>query len=76
MAGDGCTLWIDGVWRACCDAHDLAYASGVDKALADVLLRDCVSATGFPLMGWIMFLGVTLFGGFFYARHRRKNSKS
>ena len=25
---DGCTLWIDGWWRACCDVHDMAFISG------------------------------------------------
>lgn len=65
---DGCTGWVDGVWRHCCDAHDLAYASGFDKFQADLALQECVAATGNPVMAFIMLVGVSLFGWIFYRK--------
>lgn len=66
--GNGCTLWFDGVWRQCCDLHDLAYAAGTDKILADLDLARCVAQTGHGTMGLIMLAGVTFFGWLFYRR--------
>lgn len=69
--GDGCTLWIDGVWRACCDAHDLAYAKvavPLDKIIADLDLARCVAGTGHGVVALVMLAGVTVFGWFFIRR--------
>lgn len=66
--GDGCTLWLDGVWRQCCDVHDLAYQAGADKVPADLELALCVAQTGHGAMALIMLAGVTLFGWIFYRR--------
>lgn len=70
-----CTLWPDGLlwwnWEKCCEAHDWAYAAHLDKALADAALAHCVNSV-LPGMGWIMWLGVTVFGGLFYWRARRR----
>jgi hypothetical protein len=63
---DYCTLWPDGVWSHCCQAHDRAYAIGVNKLDADVALAQCVAATGNDDMGIIMLLGVLIFGGIPY----------
>lgn len=65
---DGCTFWLQGWWRHCCVAHDAAYANGVNKFIADEALRICVDQAGAPIMAWIMFIGVTLFGGLFYRK--------
>lgn len=70
MNGDGCTLWFDGVWRSCCDAHDLAYGAGVDKVIADIDLARCVAGTGHGGMGLLMLAGVTIFGWLFYKRRK------
>lgn len=73
-----CTLWFDSLgpwnWGACCRAHDWAYAVGVPKALADATLERCVDAV-LPGMGVVMWLGVTLFGGIWYALARREATK-
>lgn len=68
MTPDGCSLWIDGVWRHCCDAHDLAYLNGTDKIIADLDLARCVADTGNGTMALIMLAGVTLFGWLFLRR--------
>lgn len=74
--GDGCTFWLDGLagldWRHCCDAHDVAYYQLADKWTADVDLMSCVAQAGAPVMGLIMFLGVTIFGGIWYWRGKRR----
>lgn len=70
--GNGCTGWFDGVWRHCCDAHDLDYALGVDKLQADLALAACVTDTGHPIIALVMLAGVTLFGWFFYRRRKIK----
>lgn len=66
--GDGCTLWIDGSWRHCCDLHDFHYDALYDKLWADIELYKCVADTGYPIIAIVMFIGVTLFGSLFYYR--------
>lgn len=66
--GDGCTLWLDGAWRHCCDAHDLAYAQLADKGVADWALFLCVAETGNPFMAFLMLVGVAIFGWWWYLR--------
>lgn len=42
---DGCTLSPDGVWRACCEAHDKDYWMGgtlEERLVSDERLRDCI----------------------------------
>lgn len=60
-----CTLWPDGFlgyfWGHCCAAHDIAYQNG-PRLPADLELYRCVSEV-IPVMGLIMFLGVSAFGG-------------
>lgn len=65
-APDGCTDWFNGWWRQCCDVHDLAYGHQVPKFDADWALMTCVAHLGAPVMGFIMFCGVSLFGFLFY----------
>ena len=66
--GDGCTMWFDGVWRACCDAHDFAYTYGANKILADLDLATCVAKTGHGAMGLVMLAGVTIGGWYWWHR--------
>lgn len=68
--GDGCTLWLQGTWRHCCEAHDIAYGAGFDKLQADLDLGLCVAQTGHPLMAIVMVLGVLLFGWLFWKPKR------
>ena len=72
-AGDGCTLFLDGVWRQCCDIHDIAYVAGGDKGAIDWALFECVAATGHPVMAVVMLAGVTLFGWLWWRAARRRN---
>lgn len=71
---DYCTLWPDRLgaydWSACCAAHDLAYASGLDRAAADFELVACVAANGPLWMAALMGAGVMAFGWIFYRRNR------
>ena len=44
---DGCSLFPDGIWRKCCDAHDDVYEWGGSwwaRIVADWALRKCVRA--------------------------------
>lgn len=79
MAADHCTFWFEGAWGHCCEAHDAAYAAGVDRLLADLALEACVRETGHSGMAAIMFAAVSAFGWIAYklatmrrnANHRR-----
>lgn len=57
---DGCTLWPEGNWQACCIEHDMVYWCGGDRKFrkqADNELRACVSRLGHPFIGSLMWLG-------------------
>lgn len=41
---DYCTLWLEGWWAHCCQAHDADYAAQVGQALADERLLACVAS--------------------------------
>ena len=69
---DGCTAWLDGNWRLCCEIHDQAYADQLPKLLSDLDLASCVSAYGHPLIALGMLLAVTLFGWLFYPSAKAK----
>ena len=70
---DHCTGWFEGTWAHCCKKHDDAYAASVDRLLADEALRACVDAAGHPVMALVMFVGVYVFGRFFYGVPQNKN---
>lgn len=71
LVTDGCTLWFDGAWRHCCDAHDLAYSQFADKLQSDLDLALCVAKTGHGAVALVMLAGVLLFGWLFYPKKRR-----
>lgn len=76
IVAPGCTLWPEGRWHHCCVAHDYAYADQVEsKWDADVELMICVYHTGHPATGFVMFLGVTLFGWIPWLRYRAAKGK-
>lgn len=50
----------------------MAYAAGFDKFQADIDLGICVAQTGNIGMGILMFLGVAVFGLFFYPWSKKK----
>ena len=62
---DGCTLFSDGNYRECCEAHDRDYYRGGTKAernAADMRLRQCVRAKGHKYLSTMMYLGVRIGG--------------
>jgi hypothetical protein len=63
---DGCSMWADDGWVQCCVEHDIAYWCGgtsADREHADVVFRDCVSATRGATLAWMMYWAVGVGGG-------------
>lgn len=63
--GDGCTMWPDGDYRSCCEAHDRDYyrgGTGAERKASDRRLRDCVRAKGHKYLAPLMYLGVRIGG--------------
>ena len=62
---DGCSLFPDGKWAACCIEHDIAYWCGgtsADREKADRALAECVGETQSDVLGELMYLGVRVGG--------------
>lgn len=73
---DCCTLWPDGVWQDCCCQHDDDYKYGeIPKRQADKDLKECVIASGHPVVAEMMYEGVSVFGWLPWIKHRLKNLK-
>ena len=71
FASDGCTLAPDLWFRPCCEAHDRAYWQGgnwADRSAADKTLRDCLAASGAPILSWLYYAAVRLAGHHFWPR--------
>ncbi len=50
-----------------CKSHDLDYRQGRRRrSEADRLLRVRVADKGYPVLAWVMWLSVRIFGGNFY----------
>lgn len=63
--GDGCTLWPDGDYRQCCEAHDRDYyrgGTGAERKASDKRLRDCVRGRGHKYLAPLMYVGVRIGG--------------
>jgi len=63
--GDGCTLWPDGDYRSCCEAHDHDYyrgGTGAERKASDKRLQDCVRAKGHKYIAPLMYFGVRIGG--------------
>ncbi len=53
----------------CCDVHDKRYSSGIMKRVtADRKFRECITTTSHPVIAWIYWVGVRLFGWIFYRK--------
>ena len=62
---DGCSLWFDGDWAACCVQHDLVYWCGgtaEERKRADASLRECVAARAPSWFAGLTYLGVRVGG--------------
>jgi hypothetical protein len=65
FSSNGCSVFPDGATFGCCYVHDLAYFTGGTAAArrsADRELYQCVADVSSPVVGGVMYLGVTLFG--------------
>lgn len=75
---NACTLWFDRLlwwdWHACCVQHDQNYATLMPKEIADEILRGCVNLV-LPGMGDVMWVGVAIFGGLWYAMAKRGSAR-
>ncbi len=73
---DYCSFWPDACWGDCCGQHDDDYLYGeVSKSDADKYLRECVIASGHPIIAEIMYIGVSTFGWSAWFRRRLENLK-
>jgi len=60
---DGCSVWPDSEWRACCIEHDMAYWCGgarAERLQADRVFRACVAERSNAFNAWTMFWGVRI----------------
>ncbi len=65
FTSDGCSVWPDGAWAACCVEHDIAYWCGGDapaRVRADAGLDACVRAARDRHLGDLMYWGVRVGG--------------
>jgi hypothetical protein len=62
---EGCSMWPDGDWGACCIEHDIAYWCGGPAAArrrADDAFRACLDADHGTCLSTMSYLGVRLGG--------------
>ena len=62
---DGCTMWRDGTWRACCIEHDIQYWCGgpvLNRKTADQALRQCTRERSSPTNAFLIYWGTRLGG--------------
>jgi hypothetical protein len=63
---DGCSLWPDGNYRACCIEHDMRYwcaGPTQQRRPADQALRECVAGRSSAFNAALVYWGVRLGGG-------------
>lgn len=60
--------------QTCCQRHDEAYALGVDRLLADRMLRRCLQQAGYPVRAQVFYVAVRLVGWTRYYWLRIKES--
>lgn len=69
---DYCTLWFEGWWSHCCEAHDADYAAQIGQALADERLLSCVAgalpqlAADHPALAAVFGVASAAVGGLMY----------
>lgn len=74
FTSDGCTMAPDLVFKTCCEEHDMYYAlGGVTRREADKRLRLCIKSKGYPVLAWVYWIAVRLFGWIPY--HFSKSAK-
>ena len=65
---DYCSFSPDFNFPSCCEQHDKDYSLGskVSRKEADGKLRSCITASGWPKVAWVYYLGVRTVGWMFY----------
>jgi len=62
---DGCSMFFDGKWEECCYKHDKKYWKGgtrAERKMADIELMSDVALKGYPLIAFVMYIGVRIGG--------------
>jgi hypothetical protein len=75
---DGCSCVPDFDFGDCCDMHDYLYWRGGKwgaRAKADELLRQCIVKRGHPVLAWIYWVGVRLFGASHFSKIQREKNE-
>jgi hypothetical protein len=78
--GQRCSCWFDGWfgkdWSSACKLHDwrymTSYGFGWTRKQADAELRKNVAKAGAPVMAWVIYVGVRLFGWYFWDKNAHK----
>lgn len=64
---DGCTMSPELEFTDFCNEHDYDYVLGeLTREEADRDLRKNIASSGYPLLSWVYWVGVRLFGWFPY----------
>lgn len=72
-SNDGCSSVPDFNFRRCCELHDFAYRNGVvSRWTADWTLAKCIWQHGWPMVAFIYWAGVRLFGRRAYRWDKRR----
>lgn len=77
LTSDGCSGVPDFNFRVCCEKHDYYYRNitNVTRLVADKRLRECIRRKWkYPLMPWIYYFGVRLFGWWAWRKKYAKKS--
>lgn len=71
---DGCTAVPDfDFGETCCNRHDFDYLTKrVTRAEADLKFYRCVKRSGKPIIAAVYYVGVRLFGWYFWNRKKDK----
>jgi hypothetical protein len=72
---NGCTCSPNFNFEDCCDMHDYLYWRGGkwgDRERADELLRECIAKKGHPVLAWVYWTAVRLFGVSHFSKIRQQ----
>ena len=71
---DGCTFSKDFNFTDCCNDHDDKYIFSIGKRVdADREFRECIKRHGHPVISWIYWLAVRVFGIITWLKYKRRN---
>lgn len=70
---DGCTAVPDFDFGSdCCGEHDYYYQSkSLSRSEADRKLRECIRKKGYVVLPWVFWLGVRVFGKFWWWKRKK-----